>query len=506
MEIQYMSTAHVLKTAAIAALMWAVCAFIANVNHRSQLAKLPAFDETVNGEKKRQAYLYSARKLYLDGYERFKHCVYRMATSDGEENVVVPTSLLPELRKLPDDVLSFPKAIAQTMETKYTKMVTDSHLVVHSVRSDLTPALGRLNPIVRQEVDACVEKYLPECTGWTEVTISKTIVDIVAQVSGRVFVGPELCEDQQYLECATNYTLNLIEAVTAIKQLRPWMRPFMASRTSEIRRLRQREKRLVEYLYPLIKQRQEATKDPGWEKPDDMMQWMLDRGAKDNTSAEQYAKYQLSLIFAAIETTSLTATNIFYTLAATPEYIGPLREEICSVLAEHEGHITTKALQQMEKLDSYMKEVNRFYPPGITSFGRFVLKGITLSNGQYIPPGVVIEVPSLAIYNDSQFWPEGDKFDGFRHYKMRRGGSTTDHARNQFVTTNEQNLAFGYGRHACPGRFFAANEIKMIVAKMIMDYDIKLPDGQTERYAQIEIGPSISPDPTKKLLFKKVQA
>lgn len=30
----------------------------------------------------------------------------------------------------------------QLMETKYTKMETDSHLVIQSVRSDLTPALG----------------------------------------------------------------------------------------------------------------------------------------------------------------------------------------------------------------------------------------------------------------------------------------------------------------------------------------------------------------------------
>ena len=29
----------------------------------------------------------------------------------GEDNVVVPLSLLPELRKLPDDVLSFPEAV-----------------------------------------------------------------------------------------------------------------------------------------------------------------------------------------------------------------------------------------------------------------------------------------------------------------------------------------------------------------------------------------------------------
>ena len=40
------------------------------------------------------------------------------------------------------------------------------------------------------------------------------------------------------------------------------------------------------------------------------------------------------MIFAAIHTTTATATNIFYTLAATPEYIEPLREEIRTVSAK----------------------------------------------------------------------------------------------------------------------------------------------------------------------------
>ncbi|KAF3048253.1 hypothetical protein E8E12_011510 [Didymella heteroderae] len=489
MELQYAGLAHSLQTAVIAAL----------------LAKLPLFGGPATGEKQRQTYLNSAKKIYLSGYEKFKDSIYRIASSDGEDTVVVPVSLLPELRKLGDDVLSFPKAIDKLMETKYTKMETDSHLVIQSVRSDLTPALSRMNQYVREEIDTCIPKYLPACDDWSEVYIYKALVDIIAQVSGRVFVGPELCEDPEYLDCATNYTLDMIDSVTAIKKLRPLFRPFTAPRCPEIRRLRQREKAAADMLQPMVRQRQEAAKDPDWIKPDDMTQWMMDRGASNNISVQELATCQLGLIFAAIHTTSLTATNILYTLASTPEYIDPLREEIRSVIAEHDGDITTKALQQMEKLDSYMKEVKRVYPPGMTSFTRRVLKGITLSNGQYIPPGVIIEVPSQAVYNDSTIYPDSATFDGFRHYKLRRNGSSTDHARNQFVTTNEQNLAFGYGRHACPGRFFAANEIKMIVAKMILDYEIKLPEGVTERYAQIEMGRTISPNPTKTLMFKKLE-
>lgn len=227
-----------------------------------------------------------------------------------------------------------------------------------------------MNQFVREEIDICVPKYLPACDDWSEVYIYKALVDIIAQVSGRVFVGPELCEDLEYLDCATNYTMDMIDSVTAIKKLRPLFRPFTAPRCPEIRRLRQREKAAADMLQPMVKQRQEAAKDPDWVKPDDMTQWMMDRGASDNVSVQELAKCQLGLIFAAIHTTTLTATNILYTLASTPEYIDPLREEIRSVIAEHDGNITTKALQQMEKLDSYMKEVKRFYPPGMSRISR----------------------------------------------------------------------------------------------------------------------------------------
>jgi len=230
----------------------------------------------------------------------------------------------------------------------------------------LLTTTGRMNQFVREEIDTCVPKYLPACDDWSEVYIYKALVDIIAQVSGRVFVGPELCEDPEYLECATNYTLDMIDSVTAIKKLRPLFRPFTAPRCPEIRRLRQREKAAADMLQPMVRQRQEAAKDPNWVKPDDMTQWMMDRGASDNISAQELATCQLGLIFAAIHTTSLTATNILYTLASTPEYIDPLREEIRTVIAEHDGNITTKALQQMEKLDSYMKEVKRVYPPGMS--------------------------------------------------------------------------------------------------------------------------------------------
>ncbi|KAA8619294.1 CypX Cytochrome P450 [Pyrenophora tritici-repentis] len=494
-----------LSTAAIAAFIFAVFFYIPTIQRKIQLSKLPVHNTSgKSGEKQRQEFLSSARKIYEEGYAKFKDRVYRVHTDDGRNTIVVPPSLLPELRKLPDDCLSFSMFAANILETKYTKVNTDAQLTTHAVKSDLTPALPRLNAMVCEEVDQAVREYMPPCDDWTEVFINQKLVDVVSKVSGAIFVGREMSQNPEYLDACSNYTVDLMTAVSAIKQVRPWLKPIQVPRLPEVLKLREREKAAYKLLQPITQERihLKAT-DPNWQEPDDMVQWMINRD-DGKESIEQMAILQLSLIFAAIHTTTMTATNILYTLVSTPEYINPLREEIRQVMAENGGTITFRALQKMEKLDSYMKEATRFYPTGISSFGRLVLKGFTLSNGQYIPPGVILEAPAAAMYLDEHNYPNADVFDGYRAYNLRASGKAADIARNQFVTTNEANLNFGYGRHACPGRFFATNEIKMVVARLILEYDIKMPEGVTERYPQIEIGRMTMPNPTKPLLFKKV--
>ncbi|KAF2740990.1 cytochrome P450 [Polyplosphaeria fusca] len=501
MELQSIAGfSHTVQTAAVATIIFAACICFSQINWYKQFSKLPAFTGNQGSfDTRRKAYHKSARQMYTDGYAQFKDRVYRMSTTENMDCVVVPPRFLPELRKLPDSVLSFPKCVEESMESKYTFIDPNEPIGTHTVKADLTPALVRLNPTICAEVEEAVKEEIPASDDWTEVPIYMAIARIVAKVSGRVFVGPELYKHEDYLDAGLNYTMELISAQRAIKQMKPIWRPFLAPRLPEVRRLKERERQATSFLEPVVKARREAEKNPDYQKPDDMLQWNMDRGA--HLDAAQHAKLQLGFIFAAIHTTSITATNILYNLAVTPEYIPPLRDEIRTVMAQHNGVITSRALQQMEKLDSYMKESMRFHPISFTSMRRKVLRPFTLSNNQYIPAGVTIEVPAHAVYQDATHYPDSTTFDGFRFWKLRQAGEGA--ARNQFVTSNEQNLNWGYGRHACPGRFFAANEIKMILARVVLEFDVGNVGGGRERYENLEMGRSTSPDPRKKLLFRK---
>jgi len=43
-------------------------------------------------------------------------------------------------------------------------------------------------------------------------------------------------------------------------------------------------------------------------------------------------------------------------------------------------------------------------------------------------------------------------------------------------------LLFGEGLHACPGRFFAINEVKIALCHMLLKYDWRLIDGEDQPF------------------------
>lgn len=179
-----------------------------------------------------------------------------------------------------------------------------------------------------------------------------------------------------------------------------------------------------------------------------------------------------------------------------PDLVPLLREDVQQALADSGGVFTNIAMQNMKKLDSFLKEVVRFYPISAGSFQRKVLKPFTLSSGQAIPAGVIIEIAQAGVNFDDAVHERAAEFDALRYYKLRmakdEAGSGAKAAEvvanSQFVSVGTSSLTFGYGRHACPGRFFAVNEIKMIIATALLHYDMKNVDGQVGRYENKKIG------------------
>jgi cytochrome P450 len=58
-------------------------------------------------------------------------------------------------------------------------------------------------------------------------------------------------------------------------------------------------------------------------------------------------------------------------------------------------------------------------------------------------------------------------------------------------------LSFGLGRHACPGRFFASQEMKLMLAHIVMEYDVRVVGGK--RPATVNIAGTYLPSENAKL-------
>lgn len=77
--------------------------------------------------------------------------------------------------------------------------------------------------------------------------------------------------------------------------------------------------------------------------------------------------------------------------------------------------------------------------------------------------------------------------------------------KHQLVCVSPSSFNFGLGEHACPGRFFAATELKILVALILLKYDVKLPEGQG-RPENLDYGGQVAPDATKDILLKRIES
>lgn len=104
---------------------------------------------------------------------------------------------------------------------------------------------------------------------------------------------------------------------------------------------------------------------------------------------------------------------------------------------------------------------------------RYVSSPVTLSDGLVLPAGTALMVHATNNLSDAH-WPAARSFDGRRFVKLRERPG--EESRHQLVSTSAEHLGFGLGSQACPGRFFAANTMKLMLAHFVTKYDWKFAD------------------------------
>ncbi|RDH31307.1 cytochrome P450 [Aspergillus welwitschiae] len=453
----------------------------------------------------RLRFIRGSRKIIGEGYERFKDSMFKVRRV-GTDVLLVSSKYMDDIRTLTRDATGSVPPLVQDYPGEYTHGMPflRSDLQNRVLQQKLTPNLPSLVPVMVEELEFAMKMEMPECADdWTTVDIMPILSRIITRITSRIFLGPKEGRNEEWLVATVEYTKNLFLTGMALRFFPRFLRPLVAPLLPSYHHLWQNVATSRRIVGEIVRERREieAAKPADYTKPADILQWMMDAATGQEAEPEDLAQRMLILSVTSIHTTTLTMTQAIYDLCAHPQYLEPLRAEVVDVLCT-DGGWGKLTVNHLRKMDSLLKESQRFNPVFLLTFNRILPKSITLSNGVSIPVGSRIAVPSNAMLNDPSRVPGNapTSFDAFRYSRLREEPENAQ--RHLFVMTDHNNLAFGYGKFACPGRFYAANEMKMMLALMLICYDIRFPDG-CRRPRNFTIDSDMYPDPATRLLIRK---
>jgi cytochrome P450 len=105
-----------------------------------------------------------------------------------------------------------------------------------------------------------------------------------------------------------------------------------------------------------------------------------------------------------------------------------------------------------------------------------MVDNVQTDTGIHLPKGTIFSFLGQPAQMDEENYQEPLKFDPFRFSRSEDASSSTKEKRSTFVTTAPHHLPFGHGKHACPGRFLIDFELKMIIAYIVANYELRFPE------------------------------
>ncbi|KAM6503791.1 Cytochrome P450 [Amanita muscaria] len=148
--------------------------------------------------------------------------------------------------------------------------------------------------------------------------------------------------------------------------------------------------------------------------------------------------------------------------------------------------------REMWKLDGFIKESPAVY-------GSSSVEGLHFSNGMTTPAGSIVNVPYRPVHTDTTL-----RVSMALGLKGRAAiGQEGEEHKHQLVTAGVGYILFSHGRHGCPGRFFVINEVKVLLARVLLKNNVKMADGQDATQSrQFGTGTNMS----AKVMFRKQEA
>lgn len=396
--------------------------------------------------------------------------------------IVLPNRYANEVKNNPH--LSLDKAFSKDLFTHYPGFeglregLAGSQIIQDTIKTRLTPSLGLVLEDLVDESTAALNDIFTDVNheNFTGRTIRDDIEHLIARLTSRVFLGESLCRNERWLEISKSYTIDAVELSYLLRTVFTPIQPIAYWFFPQATRLRKAIRDAHALIDPEVERRKAIVEEAhaNGEKPPrvaDTLGWMYE--LSKNRHHTDYVAGQLTLAFASINNTVETLTSTLMDVCEHPDVANKLRAEIIEVIGKQGW--TKASLYDLKLMDSFLREGQRFHPFVSISMQRGAEKDIPLSDGTVLPKNSRIMVAGDFMEPDAKAQP----FDAERFVRLR--DETDGEKGYQFVTPGPEYMTFGYGKHACPGRFLASNELKVALCHLLMKYEWRFVPGEGRR-------------------------
>jgi cytochrome P450 len=243
------------------------------------------------------------------------------------------------------------------------------------------------------------------------------------------------------------------------------------------------------FIYELIAERRRQNRQPGWTKPNDILEILL--SVEDETDGTGMSDLQIrdelmSLLFAGHDTSAAALSWLLYLVALHPEVEAKILAE-----AESLKDAGATALPRLPYTEMVVKEVLRLYPSGWVTTRQTVEEWKV---GPYlIPAGSDVWLSPWVTQRDPRYFAQPQAF-----WPERWEGGKLERELPRLAYS-----PFGGGPHQCIGQPLAMLEISLIAASLLKEYHLEL----VTEPPSLKPGPSLSLDPPRnlKLLLQQRQ-
>ncbi|KAI8877267.1 cytochrome P450 [Backusella circina FSU 941] len=306
------------------------------------------------------------------------------------------------------------------------------------------------------------QKDMFNSNGPTYVSHPSTFLqNFVSYMSVPTLVGEEFKDNLDIIKSFAESTGDCVKNVPFYILFPRFMHPLFATFNSPGKK---HTKIMEKYVEPVVHQYRE---DPNFGNKDTFIAAYSRYRNEDGEylPSQQVAHSIILVAFASVHTTSRNVSATLYWLLARPELLKKLMDEI-ELVFPNNAPITHEALEKMTFLNDLLKEVLRQAVSNIGS-RKMAIKDYTYYNGLQVPKGRPLYVTSRQM--------------NFGLNMNRLGTDAMDPSKSMqkaITAPSRDYVSFGMGKHICPGRFFATQEIKFALIELLRNYEVKVQSGK----------------------------